>query len=125
LQTDVVFPGFVPEEELPLWYNTAEALVYPSLYEGFGLPPLEAMACGTAVVVADASSLPEVVGDAGLRIDPHRVEAWTDALAQLCQVDGLRADLASRGLQRAREFTWTRMARETIQVYRNVLAGGA
>lgn len=125
LQTDVVFPGFVPEEELPLWYNTAEALVYPSLYEGFGLPPLEAMACGTAVVVADASSLPEVVSDAGLRIDPHRVEAWTEALVQLCQVDGLRADLASRGLQRAREFTWTRMARETIQVYRNVLAGGA
>lgn len=125
LQTDVLFPGFVAEDELPLWYNTADVFVYPSLYEGFGLPPLEAMACGKPVVVADTSSLPEVVGDAGLCIDAHQPEEWAAALRRLCQDADLRCNLSSRGLERARQFSWTKMARQTVQVYRDVLAGGA
>jgi glycosyltransferase involved in cell wall biosynthesis len=125
LQADVLFPGFVPEEELPLWYNTADVFVYPSLYEGFGLPPLEAMACGKPVAVADASSLPEMVGDAALRIDPHQSEEWAAALLRLCQDANLRSDLGGRALERARQFSWTRMAQQTVQVYRDVLAGGA
>ena len=124
LQEDVLFPGFIAEDELPLWYNTADVFVYPSLYEGFGLPPLEAMACGKPVVVADASSMPEVVGDAGLCVDPHQPEAWTAALVRLCRDASLRADLSARALNRARQFTWARMAQETVQVYRNVLGGG-
>jgi glycosyltransferase involved in cell wall biosynthesis len=125
LQDDVIFPGFIPEHELPLWYNAADLFVYPSLYEGFGLPPLEAMACGTPVVVSSASSLPEVVGDAGILVDPHRPEEWTEALFLLCQDAALRVDLGWRGQQRAQQFSWTRMARETIQVYQDVLSRGA
>ena len=123
LQGDVIFPGFIPEDELPLWYNAAVVFAYPSLYEGFGLPPLEAMACGTPVVVSKASSLPEVVGDAGVLVDPCQPEEWAAALVQVCRDANLRVDLAARGLERAQQFSWTRMARETIQVYRNVLSG--
>ena len=124
LQEEVLFPGFVAEDELPLWYNVADVFVYPSLYEGFGLPPLEALACGKPVAVAAASSLPEVVGDAALCIDPHQPEAWAVALSRLCQDANLRSELAARALERARQFSWTRMARETVKVYRDVLAGG-
>jgi glycosyltransferase involved in cell wall biosynthesis len=118
LQGDVIFPGFIPEDELPLWYNAADVFV------GFGLPPLEAMACGTPVIVSDVSSLPEVVGDAALLVDPHKPDEWAAALSLLCRDADLRTDLVSRGLERAQEFSWTRMARETIQVYRDVLSGG-
>ena len=124
LRDDVMFPGFIPDEELPLWYNAADIFVYPSLYEGFGLPPLEAMACGTPTIVSDASSLPEVVGDAALVVNPYSPDEWAAALSSLCNDAQLRAALASRGLKRARGFSWTRMARETIKVYQNVLAGG-
>ena len=121
---DVIFPGFIPEDELPLWYNAAAVFVYPSLYEGFGLPPLEAMACGTPVIVSDVSSLPEVVGDAALLVNPHRPEEWAMALSSLCGDDSLRTSLASQGRRRARGFSWTRMAQETTEVYRDVLSGG-
>lgn len=125
LRDDVLFPGFIPEDELPLWYNVANAFVYPSLYEGFGLPPLEAMACGTPVIVSNTSSLPEVVGDAALLVDPYSPDAWAAALSKVCNNGHLRDNLATRGPERAQTFSWTRMARETIQVYRAVLAGGA
>lgn len=124
LQSDVLLPGFVAEDELPLWYNAAEALVYPSLYEGFGLPPLEAMACGTPVIVSNASSLPEVVGNAGLLVDPREPAAWTEALDRLWRHPAYRADLSMRGLARARQFSWRRTARETIGIYRSVLLRG-
>lgn len=125
LQRDVIFLSFIPEDELPLLYNAAEIFVYPSLYEGFGLPPLEAMACGKPVIVADVSSLPEVVGNAALLVNPYQPDKWAAALSLLCNDANLRADLASRGIERAREFSWTRMARETVRVYRDVLSGGA
>ena len=123
--TDVIFPGFIPDNELPLWYNAADVFVYPSVYEGFGLPPLEAMACGVPVIVSDASSLPEVVGEAGLLVDPHEPVEWGNALSLLCKDADLRSELTSRGLARAQEFSWTRMARETISVYRTALSGDA
>jgi glycosyltransferase involved in cell wall biosynthesis len=122
LQGNVVLPGFIPEDELPLWYNLADVFVYPSLYEGFGLPPLEAMACCTPVIASNTSSLPEVVGDAGVLVDPHQPHQWTSALSRLCQDADLRAELALRGMQRAQQFSWTRMARETVQVYRRALS---
>jgi glycosyltransferase involved in cell wall biosynthesis len=122
LKDDVILPGYIPEDELPLWYNAADVFAYPSLYEGFGLPPLEAMACGTPVIVSDASSLPEVVGDAAVLVNPHEPDEWAAALSLLCHDADLRADLASRGIERAQEFSWTRMARETIKVYRHVLS---
>jgi len=117
----VAFPGFVPAEELPLWYNGAEAFVYPSLYEGFGLPPLEAMACGTPVLVSSASSLPEVVGEAGLQVPPEDVDALAEALQRLLDDAELRAALRQRGLEQAGRFSWARMAEETAGLYRQLI----
>ena len=121
LQERVLFPGFIPFEEQPLWYNAAAALAYPSLYEGFGLPPLESMACGTPVVCANSSSLPEVVGDAGLLIDPRDEVGLAEALGRLTEDAPLRARLREAGLARARLFSWDDVARRTVDVYRAVL----
>jgi len=116
--------GYVPAADLPYWYNAAEVLVYPSLYEGFGLPPLEAMACGTPVISSTASSLPEVVGDAGLLVDPSDVDALAAAMEQVLADAGLRERMRAAGLERAQRFTWHRAARQTVDSYRRALAGG-
>ncbi len=117
----VHFIGFIPSEELPLWYNSAEAFVFPSVYEGFGLPVLEAMACGTPVVVSDASSLPEVVGEAGMCIPPHDVGAWREALGRAARDADWRASARIRGMARAAMFTWQHTAAETVACYRRAL----
>jgi glycosyltransferase involved in cell wall biosynthesis len=113
----VFFPGYVPDEDLPALYAGAQALVLPSLYEGFGLPTLEAMACGTPVACSDTSSLPEVTGDAALHFDPREVGAMTDALRRLLGDADLRAVLRGRGLERVVGFSWERVAAETRAVY--------
>lgn len=113
----------VSEEELVGLYNVADVFVLPSLYEGFGLPVLEAMACGTPVVAANAASLPEVVGNAGLLVDPHSPEAIAKAIAQVLEDSALASDLRERGLRRAREFTWERTAEQTMHVYTNIAEG--
>jgi glycosyltransferase involved in cell wall biosynthesis len=117
----VQLPGFVPDEEQALWYSSATVFAFPSRYEGFGLPLLEAMACGAPVVSSSASSLPEVVGDAGLLVDPSDVEGWCQALRQLLEDEPRRQALATAGQVRAQSFSWRRMAQETVQVYREVL----
>ena len=109
--------GRVPTADLVWLYNTARVFAFPSFYEGFGLPPLEAMACGTPVVVSNVSSLPEVVGDAGLLIDPQEVDELTVALWRLMSDEELRKDLTEKGLLRARSFSYQKMARETLAVY--------
>jgi glycosyltransferase involved in cell wall biosynthesis len=113
----------VPHDDGPLLYNAATAFAFPSRYEGFGLPPLEAMACGTPTVVAASSSLPEVVGDAALRVPPDDVGGWAAALWRLLADGALREDLRRRGLERARRFSYERVAQETLAVYRQ--AGGS
>ncbi len=113
--------GRVPEEDLPALYNGADLFVFPSLYEGFGLPVLEAMACGVPVVTADRSSLPEVAGDAALLVDPTDVEAIAAALRRVLADEALAASLRARGLARAATFSWERTARETVAVYESVL----
>ena len=118
------FVGYVPEDEKILWYNAAQCFCFPSLYEGFGLPPLEAMACGIPVVTSNVSSLPEVVGDAGLTVSPGDTEALSQALGQLLGDPDQARDLARRGQARARQFSWGNAARQTAQVYRHVLGGG-
>ncbi|MCZ7543730.1 MAG: glycosyltransferase family 4 protein [Anaerolineae bacterium] len=121
LDGDVLTPGYVPDDELPLWYRAAEAFVYPSIYEGFGLPLLEAMASGAPVVAADTSSLPEAVGDAGLLVPPTDVEAWAGALAQAIDAPAWRAEAGAWGRARARQFSWARTAAQTAKTYRRAL----
>jgi glycosyltransferase involved in cell wall biosynthesis len=119
---DILLPGFVSDGLLPAIYSAAEALAFPSLYEGFGLPILEAMACGTPVVASRASCLPEVAEGAALMIDPNNVEGLTAAL-ELVLLDGdLRAGLIAQGHARAANYTWTRAAEQLLGVYRAVAA---
>jgi glycosyltransferase involved in cell wall biosynthesis len=110
----VVLPGFIAQEDLPALYRQAEMLVYPSLYEGFGLPPAEAMACGTPVITSNRTSLPEVVGQAALTIDPTRPEEITAAMARLLDEPALRKSLRQAGIERARRFTWEETARQML-----------
>ncbi|HLF28389.1 MAG TPA: glycosyltransferase family 1 protein [Anaerolineae bacterium] len=117
----VRFIGYAPAADLPLWYNAATAFVYPSLYEGFGLPPLEAMACGTPVIASNAAALPEVVGDAGLSVGPEDVAGLAQALRRVWDDATLRAELSRRGLAQARRFTWEATARSTVESYRKAL----
>jgi alpha-1,3-rhamnosyl/mannosyltransferase len=107
----------VAEADLPALYGGATAFVFPSFYEGFGLPPLEAMACGVPVICADASSLPEVVGDAAVTFDPYAVDELAAAIQRVLDAPALRADLRERGLQRAQAFSWEQTARQTLAVY--------
>ncbi len=125
LRDEVVFAGFVPHQELPWWYGAADLFVFPSLYEGFGFPPLEAMACGTPVVSSNAASLPEVVGDAGRLVSPRDVEELAEGMRRVLLDSTLREEMRARGLARAREYSWERTARETAQAYRRVLADAA
>lgn len=117
LTDDVLLTGYAPYEDLPLFYNAADLFVYPSVYEGFGLPPLEAMACGTPVITGNRTSLPEVVDDAGIMVDPYDPSAFADAI---CSVLGNPTvyDLLSRmGLERSTRFSWAEMARQVDGIY--------
>ena len=114
--------GYVADEMMPLIYSGAAAFVFPSLYEGFGLPPLEAMACGTPVISSRSSSLPEVVGDAGVLVDPLNVDALAESLHRVLEDRAFAELLAQQGVQRAAGFSWKKTAAETIAVYRRVLA---
>ncbi len=119
----VVLLGHVSDERLQALYRCAAAFVYPSLYEGFGLPVLEAMASGTPVVASRAASMPEVLGEAGMLLDPLDVEAWTEAIIKVVNDEHLRARMRHAGRARAAMFTWERTARATLAVYRRVLGG--
>ncbi|MBI4769040.1 MAG: glycosyltransferase family 4 protein [Chloroflexi bacterium] len=121
LNNAVIFPGFVADKDLPLWYSAASAFAYPSAYEGFGLPPAEAMACGAPVVVSDAASLPEVVGEAALRVPADDADALAEALHQILTDPALRDSLRERGPRQARRFTWEATARATTACYRRAL----
>ncbi|MFN8522410.1 MAG: glycosyltransferase family 1 protein [Chloroflexota bacterium] len=123
LESCVLFPGYVKSEEQPLWYSAADVFACPSLYEGFGLPLLEAMACGVPVVASNSSSLPEVVGDAGTLVAPLDVAGWTAALTALVTNRALHRQHAEAGPRQATRFSWERTADETAAVYRRVLDG--
>ncbi len=120
LEDEVLFTGFVPEVDLPALYSAAELFVFPSLYEGFGLPVLEAMACGAAVVASNASSLPEVSGEAVLSVDPTSVADLAKAMKTVLESDELCNELRRKGPAQASRFSWERAARETMEVYRSV-----
>jgi glycosyltransferase involved in cell wall biosynthesis len=119
----VLLPGYVPDAEQPLWYGAATALVYPSVYEGFGLPPLEAMACGAPVAVAQTSSLPEVVGEAGLYFDPFHEESLIAALRGLLTDDAMREQFRTAGLAQAARFSWRATAEGCLAAYQEAALG--
>lgn len=123
LQDEVRFLGHVPEEDLIALYNLCEAFAFVSLYEGFGLPVLEAMACGAPVVTSHLSSLPEVAGAAALPVDPTDIQAIADALGRLLQDSALRAALRDKGLARAKEFSWSASAQKLLDLYRRFAPG--
>ncbi|HEY9765744.1 MAG TPA: glycosyltransferase family 1 protein, partial [Chroococcales cyanobacterium] len=116
----IQFLGYVPEKDLPLLYNAASLFVYPSVYEGFGLPPLEAMACGLPTVVGDSSSLPEVVGNAALRVDPKDPRALREAMRRLLQDPILAHSLSEQGVRQATRFTKELAIRQTLNIYAGV-----
>jgi glycosyltransferase involved in cell wall biosynthesis len=122
IRDDILLPGFVPDALLPAMYSAAAVLAFPSLYEGFGLPLLEAMACGTPVVASRASCLPEVADDAAVLIDPNDVDALTDALEQAIGDPALRARLIEQGRQRVAQYSWRRAAEQLLEVYQKVAA---
>jgi glycosyltransferase involved in cell wall biosynthesis len=125
LEKRVRFLGRVSELELCLLYNLADVFAFPSFCEGFGVPPLEAMACGTPVVTSNTSSLPEVVGDAALTVDPHHSEALARALTRLLGDEQLRADLRQKGYERAQHYTWADAARKLLTVYQQLSHGAS
>lgn len=108
--------GYVNDEDMPFIYNLADLFVYPSLYEGFGLPPLEAMACGCPVIASNSSSIPEVVGDAAILIDPYDIDDLAKRMYEVLTNDELREGMVSKGLDRAKQFSWEKSARETLNV---------
>jgi len=120
LEGRVHFPGFVDDADLPALYSAADLFAYVSLYEGFGLPLLEAMACGTPVIGSNTSSLPEVIGDVGLQVDPRNVDDITNALLQMIEQPALRERSIGLGLERAKLFTWEKAACELLTIYDQV-----
>jgi len=129
LQERVLLPGFIADEDLPALYSGAKVFAFPSLYEGFGLPALEAMACGTPVVTSNLSALPEVVGDAAIQVDPYDVQALAEAIAEVLKSERLRNEMRAKGLVRVKSFSLEEEAHKTLSVYEEVakehqLAGG-
>jgi len=117
MEEEVVLTGYVKDEDLPYFYNAASLFVFPSLYEGFGLPLLEAMACGLPIVASNRSSIPEVVDNAGVLFDPYNVQEMADTMEKVLSDENLRDDLRQKGLNRVKLFTWEKAARETLTVY--------
>jgi len=118
---NVKFLGYIPLEDMPYLYSAAKCLVYPSLYEGFGLPPLEAMACGCPVAVSNSSSLPEVCGDAAMFFDPYSVEDIKNAIEQIFINENLKQNLIEKGLIQARKYDWEKTAKKIIKIFKEVI----
>jgi glycosyltransferase involved in cell wall biosynthesis len=120
-EANIVYLGYLPNEDLAYLYNLASVFLYPSLYEGFGLPPLEAMACGTPVIVSDSSSLPEVCRDAAFYIDPRSIESISDGIIKVISDSELRSALTQKGVDRANMFSWDDSARKHLSLFTEVL----
>lgn len=120
IKNEVIFTGYVLENDLPALYNAASLFVYPSIYEGFGLPPLESMACGTPVITSNTSSLPEVVGNAGITVNPKDIDMLATAMYEVLTNDSLMKEMTKKGLERAKLFSWKSCAVETLKVYEEI-----
>lgn len=121
VEDSVIFPGFIPIEHLPYFYNAAELFVYPSFYEGFGLPPVEAMSCGAPVIASNITSIPEVLGDSAFLIDPYDANSLSDAMYRVLSDEKLRLKLIMKGFVRAAELNWKETARKTVIAYNKII----
>jgi glycosyltransferase involved in cell wall biosynthesis len=116
----IIFTGYVPDEDLSALYSGAKAFIFPSLQEGFGLPILEAMQCGTPVISSNATSLPEVAGEAAILINPYDKDELSQAMLNLLSDENLRNELTQKGLERAKQFSWSKCAQETVEIYQKI-----
>ena len=121
LKEDVLFFEYIPEKDMADFYSTLDLFLYPIEYAGFGLPPLEAMACGCPVITSNTSSLPEVVGDAGIMVDPNNVDELAKQMERVLTDEKLRKEMIKKGLKQAKKFSWEKCARETLKVYEEVI----
>jgi glycosyltransferase involved in cell wall biosynthesis len=121
VEKSVIFPGFIPKEELPYFYNAAETFVYPSFYEGFGLPPIEAMSCGTPVIASNVTSMPEVLQDAAILIAPSDVDELCRAMICVLNDNDLKRTLKLKGLNRASSLSWDKTALKTMEIYKKII----
>lgn len=121
IESKIVFTGFVPEEHLPVLYNSCETFVYPSLYEGFGLPPLEAMCCGTPVITSNVTSIPEVVGNGGVLINPNDIDELSNSLERTLLDIPFKLNLKKKALEKSHIYSWENTAKSTLKVYKNIL----
>lgn len=121
IESSVIFPGYIPMEELPYFYNAAEIFVYPSFYEGFGLPPIEAMSCGTPVIASNVTSMPEILQDAAILIAPSDIDKLCIAMKDILNDEQLRNNLILKGFKRASSLSWDKTARETIDIYKKII----
>jgi glycosyltransferase involved in cell wall biosynthesis len=117
---DIIFTGFIDDKDKPYLYNLANIFVYPSFFEGFGFPPLEAMACGTPTIVSNASSLPEIVGNGAIMIDPYNVDELTFAIRKVLEDKDLQSDLIKKGLKQAKKFNWDKTAKEVLGIFKDL-----
>jgi len=117
LEKDIIFMGYIPKADLPKLYNAADLFVFPSFYEGFGLPPLEAMACGTPVIASNRSSVPEIVGDGGIIVDPTDIDKIAEIMLEVLTNESLKKELSKKGLKRAKLFSWEKTTKKTLKIY--------
>ena len=121
LSDSIIFTGFIEDCNLPILYSGAEAFVYPSIYEGFGLPPLEAMSCKTPVITSNLTSIPEVTSDAALLINPYNIDELSSSMVTLLNDESLKENLKKIGYKRSKEFSWNTVAKETLSIYKKIL----
>lgn len=121
LEDKIIFTGYVPEEDASAIYSCASAFIFPSLYEGFGIPPLEAMACGTPVIASNTSALPEVVGNAGILVNPLDIENIAFEMDRLINDDKLKKEYSEKGLTQAKRFSWEESAKKALEIYRELV----
>ncbi|MDP2923091.1 MAG: glycosyltransferase family 1 protein [Candidatus Omnitrophota bacterium] len=121
LENKVIMLGYIPDDDLPMLYNASECFVFPSLYEGFGIPLLEAMNCGVPIIASNVSSLPEIGGDAALYVDPYDETSIAKAMKKIAEDEQLKKQLIEKGFKRAKEFSWQKMAREILQIYNELI----
>ena len=122
IEEDVHFTGFASDSDLPALYSGASLFVFPSIYEGFGFPPLEAMACGTPVITSNTSSLPEVIGNAGIMVNPYKTEEIAEAMYKLLSDENIQNEMRRKGIERAKQFSWEETAKQTLYVYEEVFS---